>query len=154
MVNISDALVASIDGDTFRSSDWSCSIKKVLLTISQNSRENTCVEVPFVTELQAWSQLPKKVFSYEIWKKFSEHLFYITPPGGFFCTFQSENVMKTSSRRPYHFKVFKGYLPHTSLGPVLNTLFQITFESLVTIYWIKILPVNVMSATTGHLNVS
>ena len=31
-----------------------CSIKKLLLEISQNSQENTCARVSFLTKLQAW----------------------------------------------------------------------------------------------------
>ena len=30
-----------------------CSVKKVLLVISQNSQENTCARVSFLTKLQA-----------------------------------------------------------------------------------------------------
>ena len=35
-----------------RSSHWRCSIKKVLLKISQNPQENTCVRVSFLIKLQ------------------------------------------------------------------------------------------------------
>ena len=34
--------------------DWRCSVKNVFLKISQNSQENTCVEVSFLIKLQAW----------------------------------------------------------------------------------------------------
>ena len=33
---------------------WRCSVKKVFLDISQNSRENTCARVSFLVKLQAW----------------------------------------------------------------------------------------------------
>ena len=32
---------------------WRCSVKKVLLEISQNSQGNTCARVPFLMKLQA-----------------------------------------------------------------------------------------------------
>ena len=34
---------------------WRCSLGKVVLEISQNSLENTCVRVSFLIMLQAWS---------------------------------------------------------------------------------------------------
>ena len=32
---------------------WMCSVKKMLLKISQNSQKNTCVRVSFLIKLQA-----------------------------------------------------------------------------------------------------
>ena len=32
--------------------------------------------------------------------------------------------------RPYHFKLFKGYLPYVLLGPFLNTLTHFSFDIL------------------------
>ena len=32
---------------------WMCSVKKVLLKISQNSHENTCANTSFLTKVQA-----------------------------------------------------------------------------------------------------
>ena len=40
-------------GKSFRSSQQRCSLKKVLLEISQNSRKNTCARVCFLIKLQA-----------------------------------------------------------------------------------------------------
>ena len=36
-----------------RSSHWKCSVEKVFLKILQNSQENTCARVSFLTDLQA-----------------------------------------------------------------------------------------------------
>ena len=50
-----------------------CSIKKVFLKISQNSHENTFVEVYFLIKLQA----PTKVFSREFKEIFNKNLIKI-----------------------------------------------------------------------------
>ena len=67
-----------------RSSHRRCFIKKMFLKIPQNSQENTCVRVSFLTKLQAWGNFVKtktlaQVFSCEfceIFKNtfFTEHL--------------------------------------------------------------------------------
>ena len=60
--------------ENFRSSHRRCSIKKVLLEITQNSQENTCAKVSFLIKFQAsGSNFIKKdtlaqVFSCEICK--------------------------------------------------------------------------------------
>ena len=43
-----------------RSSHSRCSIKKVLLEVSQNWQENTCARVSFLITLQAWDFIIKK----------------------------------------------------------------------------------------------
>ena len=82
-----------------------CSVKKVFLEISQNSQENTCNRVSFLTKLQAWGQslfsnkvedlrpatLFKKasgtgVFLWILWD-FHEHIFLQNASGGWFWTF-------------------------------------------------------------------
>ena len=44
----------------FRSSQWSCSVEKVLLTILQNPRENTCVRV--FCRSKVWTSLKKRLW--------------------------------------------------------------------------------------------
>ena len=48
---------------------WRCSVEKVFLEISQNSQENTCARVSFLTRLNT----------------FQEHLFLLNTSGGCFC---------------------------------------------------------------------
>ena len=36
-----------------------------------------------------------------------------------------------NSSRPYHFKFFKGFLPQILLGPFLNTLAHVKYETIV-----------------------
>ena len=71
-----------------------CSVKKVFLKISQNSQENTCARVYFLTKLQTWGlhlycaqacNFIKKytlaqVFSCEFCEIFKNTFFYGTPP--------------------------------------------------------------------------
>ena len=45
-----------------------CSVKKVLLEISQNSLENNCLRVSFLKKLQAWSSLLLNNAEYRIKK--------------------------------------------------------------------------------------
>ena len=40
----------------YRNSDQMCSVKKMLLKISQNSQENTCARISFLIKLQAWQR--------------------------------------------------------------------------------------------------
>ena len=82
-----------------------CSVKKAFLEISQNSQENTCNRVSFLTKLQAWGQslffnkvaglrpvtLFKKasgtgVFLW-ILSNFQEHIFLQNASGGCFSAF-------------------------------------------------------------------
>ena len=60
-----------------------CSVKKVFLEISQNSRENTCARVSFLLKLLACNFIKKetlaKVFSCEFYEIFKSSFFYRTP---------------------------------------------------------------------------
>ena len=82
-----------------------CSVKKVFLEISQNSQENICNRVSFLTKLQAWGQrlffnkveglrpatLFKKASSTGVFLwillDFQEHIFLQNASGGWFWTF-------------------------------------------------------------------
>ena len=44
-----------------------CSVKKVLLEISQNSKENTCVRASFLTKLEAWGLRPATLLKKKLW---------------------------------------------------------------------------------------
>ena len=44
-----------------------CFVKKVFLNISQSSQENTCVRVPFVIKLQAWSLKSTSSLKERLW---------------------------------------------------------------------------------------
>ena len=56
-----------------------CSVKKVFLKISQNSQENTCVNVPFSLKLEAQAcnfikkETLAQVFSYEFCEIFEKN---------------------------------------------------------------------------------
>ena len=70
-----------------------CSVKKVSLEISQNSKENTCIRVSFLIKLQAWGQslFLKKVsgtdvFLWILWN-FQEHIFLQNGSHGCFWIF-------------------------------------------------------------------
>ena len=62
-----------------------CSVKKVLLKISQNSQENNCVRIFFLIKLQAeaYNFIKKgtltQVFYYEFWEIFKNTFFDRTP---------------------------------------------------------------------------
>ena len=67
-----------------------CSVKRLFLTVSQKSQENTCVNVPFLIKLKASGlQLYLKidsdtgVFLWILWNLL-EQLFYRTPVNDFF----------------------------------------------------------------------
>ena len=78
-----------------KSSHRGYSVKKVFLEISQNSQENTCARVSFLTKLQAACNLSKietlaQVFSceyYEIYKNtfFTEHFLATASVWSFHC---------------------------------------------------------------------
>ena len=59
-----------------------CSVKKVLLEISQNSQENPCARVSFLIKLQAWGlkETLALVFSCEFCEISKNTFFYKTPP--------------------------------------------------------------------------
>ena len=54
-----------------RSSHQKCSMKKVLLEISQNSQENTCTSVSFLIKLQAIGLRPPTLLKKRLWQVFS-----------------------------------------------------------------------------------
>ena len=60
-----------------------CSVKKVFFKISQNSQENTCTRVSFLTKLQAWNFIKKEtlaqVFSCEFCEISINTFSYRTP---------------------------------------------------------------------------
>ena len=64
-----------------------CSVKKVFLEISQNSRENTCARVSFLIKLQALGLRPATLLKKRLWHrylpvnfvKFLRIFFYRTP---------------------------------------------------------------------------
>ena len=62
-----------------------CSVKKIFLEISQNSRENTCTRDSSFIKLQAACSFIKKeplaqVFSCQFWEISGNSFFYRTPP--------------------------------------------------------------------------
>ena len=62
-----------------------CSVKKIFLEISQNSRENTCTRDSSLIKLQAACNFIKKtplaqVFSCQFWEISKNSFFYRTPP--------------------------------------------------------------------------
>ena len=67
---------------------WRCSVKKVLLEISQNSQENTRARDSFLIKLQAWAwacnfikrESLARVFSCEFCEISKNTFFYRTPP--------------------------------------------------------------------------
>ena len=52
-----------------RSSHQSCSIKKVILEILQNSQESTCARVSFLIKLQAWGLRPATLLKKRLWDR-------------------------------------------------------------------------------------
>ena len=56
-----------------------CSVKKVLLEISQNSQENTCARISFLIKLQAKKEILAQVFSCEFCEISKNTFFYRTP---------------------------------------------------------------------------
>ena len=75
-----------------------CSVKKLLLEISENSQKNICAIIAFLTKLQAWNFIKKEtlawnfikketlaqVFSCEFCKISKNTFFYRTPPAAAF----------------------------------------------------------------------
>ena len=62
----------------------SCSVKKVLLKISQNVQESTCARVSFIIKLQARTaaillKRDSEVFSCEFYENLNNTFFYTTP---------------------------------------------------------------------------
>ena len=55
----------------------SCSLKKVLLEVSQNSQENTCARASFLIKLQAWALA--QLFSSEFCELSKSSFFHRTP---------------------------------------------------------------------------
>ena len=81
--------------------------RKVLLKISQNSHENTCVVVSFLIKLQACnfikSETPTKVFSSEFWEFFKnsyfvEHL----RTAAFAARYSDNNALRQSANNFYN----------------------------------------------------
>ena len=82
-----------------------CSVKKVFLEILQNSEENTCARVFFLTKLQAWGQ----VFFCEFCETSRNTFSYRTPPvvasgkinfGGDTCCKTLHNIFYLGSTQP------------------------------------------------------
>ena len=57
-----------------------CSVKKMLLEISQNSQENICARVSFLIKLQAKKETLAQVFSCEFCEISKITFSYRTPP--------------------------------------------------------------------------
>ena len=67
------------------------SLKKVLLKISQDSQESTCVGVSFITKLQASGST--QVFSREICEIFKNTFFNRTTPMAASVSYNFENML-------------------------------------------------------------
>ena len=79
MTSFTSLLVAPLDSNAASKKNYwdSCSIKKVLLKISQNLRENTCAQVLFFNKVACLKpatllkyEIPVQLFSYEFWEFF------------------------------------------------------------------------------------
>ena len=93
-----------------------CSIKKVVLEISQNSQESTCARDSFLIKLQAW---PSTLLKKSLWHrcfpvnyaKFLRTPFLQNSSGGCFCKLQvnEKNSLHTYSVMHFAF-VFSEYI--------------------------------------------
>ena len=149
--NSSGCLLMWRDYLTFRSSHQSCSIKKVFLEVSQNSKENNCTIVSILIKLQVSGlQLLEKeslaqVFScefYEICKNtfFTEHLWTT-------ASVPWKTNLPSYPRRPFNLSsYFKQTLRNKPLGKLFSNstinhgnsffqLFIIVRETLFLAWW-------------------
>ena len=85
IINRHHSGVFNVFNVNYRSSHQRCTVKKVLLKISQNSQENTCARVSFLIKLQAEAcnfikkETLAQVFSCEFCEIFKNTFFRRTP---------------------------------------------------------------------------
>ena len=86
---INQAVLNFLKDYDFKSSDLSCSVKKVFLEILQNSQENTCARDSFLIKLQAYfikKESLAQVFSFEFCEV-SKNTFFRNTSGRLFLLF-------------------------------------------------------------------